>query len=160
MNRGFFLFLLGMGVVTGAVAKKAAGPKDVFLYEHGNSRSRLVEGNPKSNRLHVRYSAEFSDWVFVLTDAHGHFADPMEVLVAGSVVLGEQIGAAGGQSYQFQSGGRWSSTAESRRLRLIVLAPIPTYKTVTFEPATGARPEFVNPEYKVNFKTFDPFARP
>lgn len=159
MKPRFFLFFLSMGFASGALAKKAAGPADVFLYEHGSNRSTLVAGVAKPNRLHVRFSAEFEDWVFVLSDAHGQFAEPMEVLVAGSVVPGDQIGVSASLRYRFQSGARWTSTGESRRLRLIVLGSIPSYRTVTFEPATDSRLEFVNPDYKVNFKTFDPFVR-
>ena len=131
--------------------------KGIFLYDAASGQSLPVTGSPKPNRIHVRFSAEFNDWVFVLSDLRGKFPDPMEVLVTGAVVNGESVGAPGGR-YLFQPGGRWVSTNEPRRLRIIVLGDIPSYKTVSYESAPESPMVFVNPDHKVNFKTYDPFA--
>jgi len=138
-------------------AKRALEPigKGIFLFDHGSNRSTPLDGPPKPNRVYVTFSEEFNDWVFVLTDKQGNFPRPKEVLVSGSVVQGAQIGAAGGQRFRFVSGGRWIASSEPRRLRLIVLGEIPTYKTVTFEPLSDSQIGFVNPDRKVDLKTHD-----
>lgn len=164
-KRFFFAAFLALGIFIippASAAKKkkevgAAGTKGLFLFDGASGQAAPVDGKPRPNRIYVRFSPEFNDWVFVLSDLYGRFPDPMEVLVAGSVTSGESIGAAGGR-YVFQPGGRWISTTEPRRLRYIVLGEIPSYKTVFYEPATESRIEFVNPAYQFNFQTYDPFA--
>ncbi len=138
-------------------AKKALEPtgKGTFLFDYGSNRSILLEGDPKPNRIYVSFNEAFNDWVFVLSDIHGKFPQPTEVLVTGSVVEGDQIGAPSNQRFVFVTGGRWLASQEPRHLRLIVLGQIPSYKTVTYESASDSRIEFVNPDYKLNMKTHD-----
>ena len=132
--------------------------KGIYLFDAGVGDSSPLESEPIPNRVHVRWSQEFNDFVFVVADRRGRFSSPMEVLVAGSVLPGEMIGGTPDTNYKFFPGARWVATDEPKKYRFIVLYEIPRLKVVSFEPIGKHMVEFVNPQYQPNLSVINPLA--
>ena len=131
--------------------------KGIYLYDASSNRTTPLKGKPVPNRVHVRWSDEFNDWVFVLADRWSRFASPMEVLLAGSIVPGEMLSAGPG-NYQFLPGPVWVETEEVKKMRFVVLDKIPRLKVVSFKPVGEQVVEFVNPEYQPKLDAIYPLA--
>lgn len=115
-----------------AVPVKSGVPEDsVLLYDHAARDMARQSGMCLSDRIYVRYSP-MKQWNFVQC-RHGSFAVPWEILSEGTVVPGAQIGAREtSDHFELVSGGQWAKTLRKQKLELIVLAPLPLERTVTF----------------------------
>lgn len=157
----FFLAGCARGAALADDTKSADGllvegfvSRGVFEYDVTDNDSRIVKGQPRANRVHVRFVPELNDWVFVVTDLFGRFPKPLEVLVSGSVLSGDMLGTSFNRRYKFMPGPRWIATRDQRKLRLLVLDDPPRFKQVTFESFGTRRLEFVNPKREPNLRPF------
>lgn len=85
------------------------------------------------NRVYGVYVEARNGWMFSLTNSHGNFAEPMEVLYPGSVLPGKFIGAKNPlDRFKLNKDWKWEQTAEKERHLLYILSVPPALKKITF----------------------------
>lgn len=92
-------------------------------------------GTPLPDRVYAVYLKEKKSWFFALTNQHGKFALPMELIRFKTVIPGKYLGAKNPyQRYQLNSKWKWVPTNLDEEYYLWVLSRPQAFKRIMFFP--------------------------
>lgn len=131
--------------------------KRMYLYDHDKKDSVRVKDEVLYERVYVRFNPVLDEWVFMLTDERGYFANPPEVLMVGSVLPGYKIGSRNYmENFRFELGGKWVQTKQSELHRLVILSRPPKRVDRNFEPSNKYRVEYPDRRLLKDLRQFYP----
>ncbi|MCB0404250.1 MAG: hypothetical protein KDD51_05655 [Bdellovibrionales bacterium] len=131
--------------------------KRMYLYNHEKKDSQLVKEEVLYERVYVRFNPLLDEWVFMLTDSKGYFANPPEVLMVGSILPGYKIGSKKLMSnFRFETGGKWVPTKEGELHRLVALSRPPKRIDRTFDAPGKYRVEYPDRQDFADLRKFYP----
>lgn len=104
------------------------------LFDLAKAEARPVkDGRLLPHRLYLVFHETEKHWGYALTNGHGRFGEPFEVVTPGSVVAGTLLGGLYPQEhYELDKSGKWTRVEKDEFLRLLVLSDPPRRKWITY----------------------------
>lgn len=138
-----FFYILILSSLVFAESKRLLNPenlsnekskRDPKLYtQSDDSVAQPKGGEVLPNRVYGVYVESKGGWMFSMTNGHGAFAEPQELLTPGTVLPGKYIGAKNPlDRFKLNKEWKWEQTIEKEKHLLYVESDPPALKKVTY----------------------------